>query len=121
MVTTSNRSSPEGERLVNSSANDAVNHNLPDQAKPEESGTVMDLARQKVDGAIGLIKREVELQREKSNSMCRLRTAHNWVEDKEHFRDPNDPNNPDNLNDPDDPSAPNPTITRIDFSNLELS
>ena len=93
MVTTSNRSSPEGERLVNSSANDAVNHNLPDQAKPEESGTVMDLARQKVDGAIGLIKREVELQREKSNSMCRLRTAHNWVEDKEHFRDLNDPNN----------------------------
>ncbi len=36
-----------------------------------------------VDGAIDRIKREVALQREKSNSMCRLRTAHNWAEDKE--------------------------------------
>ena len=63
-----------------------------DQTKSEEGGTVMDMARQKVDYAIGLIKREVQLQREKSNSMCRLRTAHNWAEDKEHYRDSNDPN-----------------------------
>ena len=60
--------------------------------KSEESDTVMNLARQKVDTAIGLIKREVELQREKSNSMCRLRTAHNWTEDKEKFKDLNNPN-----------------------------
>jgi hypothetical protein len=38
----------------------------------------MDLARQTVDEAIGRIRQEVEMQREKSNSMCRLRTAHNW-------------------------------------------
>jgi len=38
----------------------------------------MDIARQTVDEAIGRIKLEVELQREKLNSMCRLRTAHNW-------------------------------------------
>ena len=63
-----------------------------EQTKTEDGGTVMGIARQKVDDAIGLIKREVQLQREKSNSMCRLRTAHNWAEDKEHFRDLNDPN-----------------------------
>ena len=38
----------------------------------------MDRAWQTMDGALGRIRREVELQREKSNSMCRLRTAHNW-------------------------------------------
>ena len=38
----------------------------------------MDIARQTVDEAIGRIKHEVELQREKSNTMCRLRTAYNW-------------------------------------------
>ncbi len=38
----------------------------------------MDRARQTVDEAIDRIRREVELQREKSNSMCNLRTAHNW-------------------------------------------
>ena len=36
-----------------------------------------------VDGAIDRIRREVALQREKSNSMCRLQTAHNWSEEKE--------------------------------------
>ena len=40
--------------------------------------TTMDRARQTVDEAIGRIRREVALQREKSNSMCHLRTAHNW-------------------------------------------
>ena len=38
--------------------------------------------RQTVDDAIDLIRREVQLQREKSNSMCRLKTAHNWEEVK---------------------------------------
>jgi len=36
-----------------------------------------------VDGALDRIRREVALQREKSNSMCRLQTAHNWAEEKE--------------------------------------
>lgn len=44
-----------------------------------------------VDGALDRIRREVALQREKSNSMCRLRTAHNWAEDKERI-DYDDPN-----------------------------
>ena len=62
-----------------------------DNGDNTEGGTVMDLARQKVGDAIGVIKREVHLQREKSNSMCRLRTAHNWAEDKEKFKeDPSD-------------------------------
>ena len=65
---------------------------LPSSPLEVNTGTVMDLARQKVDDAIGLIKKEVQLQREKSNSMCRLRTAHNWAEDKEKFKDSNDPN-----------------------------
>ena len=34
-------------------------------------------------GALDRIRREVALQREKSNSMCRLQTAHNWAEEKE--------------------------------------
>ena len=36
-----------------------------------------------VDGALDRIRREVAFQREKSNSMCRLQTAHNWTEVKE--------------------------------------
>ena len=36
-----------------------------------------------VDGALDRIRREVAFQREKSNSMCRLQTAHNWAEVKE--------------------------------------
>ncbi len=38
----------------------------------------MDRAWQTVDEALDRIRREVEFQREKSNSMCRLRTAHDW-------------------------------------------
>ena len=38
----------------------------------------MDRAWQTVDEALERIKREVNLQREKSNSMCQLRTAHDW-------------------------------------------
>ena len=73
-------------------SNGGTNQRETSQNKNEESETVMNLARQKVDTAIGLIKREVEIQREKSNSMCRLRTAHNWTEDKEKFKDSNNPN-----------------------------
>lgn len=40
----------------------------------------MDTAWQKVDDALDRIRREVDEQREKSNKMCKLRTAHNWVE-----------------------------------------
>ncbi|CAB4062333.1 PTDSS2 [Lepeophtheirus salmonis] len=43
----------------------------------------MDRARQTVDGAIDRIKARIQFQREKSNSMCRLRTAYNWLEEKE--------------------------------------
>ncbi len=42
----------------------------------------MDLAWQKVDDALERIRREVDTQREKSNAMCQLRTAHNWVDYK---------------------------------------
>jgi hypothetical protein len=50
----------------------------------------MDMASM-VDGAIDRIRREVALQREKSNSMCRHQTAHNWTDDKERvgYDDPN--------------------------------
>ena len=96
MVTTSPKDNREGEMSAN--AKDGVNaigHSNNDLSNQDDKGKIMDLARQKVDNAIGLIKREVEIQREKSNSMCRLRTAHNWTEDKEHFKgdangDPND-------------------------------
>ena len=36
-----------------------------------------------VDGALDRIRREVAIQREKSNSMCRLQTAHDWTSTKE--------------------------------------
>ena len=96
MVTTSTKDNLEGE--MSAKAEDRVNaigHSNNDVSSQDDKGKIMDLARQKVDNAIGLIKREVEIQREKSNSMCRLRTAHNWTEDKEHFKgdangDPND-------------------------------
>ena len=38
----------------------------------------MDLAWQTVDGALDRIRKEVRLQREKSNSLCKQRTAHDW-------------------------------------------
>ena len=42
----------------------------------------MDSAWQHVDDALDRIRREVDVQREKSNQMCKLRTAHNWVDYK---------------------------------------
>lgn len=38
----------------------------------------MDTAFQAVDTAIDRIKREVQIQKEKSDEMCRYKTAHNW-------------------------------------------
>lgn len=38
----------------------------------------MDTAFQAVDTAIDRIKREVQIQKEKSDNMCRYKTAHNW-------------------------------------------
>ena len=49
----------------------------------QDNNNVINRARQTVDDAIDLIRREVQLQREKSNSMCRLKTAHDWEEVKE--------------------------------------
>ena len=93
MVSNSSKDNQMESLSENLMGKDDVTYTETDRTKSfDESGTVMNRARQKVDNAIGLIKREVELQREKSNSMCRLRTAHNWTEDKEHFRDLNDPN-----------------------------
>jgi len=43
----------------------------------------MDTALQAVDTAIDRIKREVQIQKEKSDDMCRFKTAHNWQEEKE--------------------------------------
>ncbi|XP_059099271.1 phosphatidylserine synthase 2-like isoform X2 [Tigriopus californicus] len=40
----------------------------------------MDRARQTVDSALDLIKKGVEKEREKSNELCKMRTAHNWVD-----------------------------------------
>ena len=42
----------------------------------------MDSAWQRVDDALDRIRREVDVQREKSNQMCKLRTAHNWLDYK---------------------------------------
>ena len=49
-----------------------------EEAKMSPGEGVIGRARQTVDGAIDLIRREVRIQREKSNSMCKLKTAHNW-------------------------------------------
>ena len=46
----------------------------------------MELAWQTVDGAIDRIRKEVRLQREKSNSLCQQRTAHDWQQTKEDMR-----------------------------------
>ena len=46
----------------------------------------MELAWQTVDGAIDRIRKEVRLQREKSNSLCKQRTAHDWQQTKEDMR-----------------------------------
>jgi len=52
----------------------------------------MDTAFQAVDTAIDRIKREVQIQKEKSDNMCRYKTAHNWQEEKEkHVDDEQEP------------------------------
>ena len=38
----------------------------------------MDTALHAVDTAIDRIKREVQLQKQKSDGMCKYKTAHNW-------------------------------------------
>ena len=38
----------------------------------------MDTALHAVDSAFDRIKREVELQKQKSDNMCKFKTAHNW-------------------------------------------
>ena len=38
----------------------------------------MDTALNAVDTAIDRIKREVQIQKKKSDSMCKYKTAHNW-------------------------------------------
>jgi len=43
----------------------------------------IDNAKHAMDSAIDRIKREVKLQKQKSNSMCQLKTAHNWEEERE--------------------------------------
>ncbi|XP_023330653.1 phosphatidylserine synthase 2 [Eurytemora carolleeae] len=43
----------------------------------------MDTALHAVDTAIDRIKREVEIQKQKSDNMCKFKTAHNWQEEKE--------------------------------------
>jgi len=56
------------------------------------SCTKMDTAFHAVDTAIDRIKREVQIQKEKSDDMCKYKTAHNWQEEKEkHVEDTNNP------------------------------
>jgi len=50
-----------------------------------------DNAKNVVDNAIDRIKKEVNLQKLKSDSMCRLKTAYNWQEEKENVEDPDAP------------------------------
>ena len=38
----------------------------------------MDTAINAVDTAIDRIKKEVKIQKDKSESMCKYKTAHNW-------------------------------------------
>jgi len=51
----------------------------------------LDNAKSAVDNAIHRIKKEVKLQKQKSDSMCRLKTAYNWQEEKEKVEDPDAP------------------------------
>ena len=39
---------------------------------------VFDNAKHVVDNAIDRIKKEIQLQKEKSDNMCKIKTAHNW-------------------------------------------
>ena len=43
----------------------------------------LDGAKHAVDNAVSRIRQEVRLQKQKSDSLCRLKTAHNWREEKE--------------------------------------
>ncbi len=51
-----------------------------EEERAEVEFSRMDRAWQKVDDALDRIRREVDREREKSNAMCRLRTAHNWLD-----------------------------------------
>ena len=51
----------------------------------------LDNAKTAMDTAIDRIKKEVNLQKLKSDSMCQLKTAHNWQEEKEKVEDPDAP------------------------------
>eukprot|EP00092_Neocalanus_flemingeri_P037032 GFUD01040315.1.p1 GENE.GFUD01040315.1~~GFUD01040315.1.p1 ORF type:complete len:594 (+),score=209.90 GFUD01040315.1:93-1874(+) len=51
----------------------------------------IDNAKNAMDNAIHRIKKEVKLQKMKSDSMCQLKTAHNWQEVKENVEDPDAP------------------------------
>ena len=48
-------------------------------------------AKHAMDTAIQRIKKEVKLEKMKSDSMCDLKTAHNWQEEKEKVEDPDSP------------------------------
>ncbi len=39
---------------------------------------VIDNAKHAMDNAIDRIKKEIQLQKEKSDNMCKIKTAHNW-------------------------------------------
>ncbi len=39
---------------------------------------VFDNAKHVVDNAIDRIKKEIQLQKEKSDNLCKIKTAHNW-------------------------------------------
>ena len=43
----------------------------------------LDNVKSAMDNAIERINREIRLQKLKSDSMCNLKTAHNWQEEKE--------------------------------------
>ena len=43
----------------------------------------LDNVKNAMDNAIQRINKEIRLQKLKSDSMCRLKTAHNWQEEKE--------------------------------------
>jgi hypothetical protein len=39
---------------------------------------VFDNAKHVMDNAIDRIKKEIQLQKEKSDNLCKMKTAHNW-------------------------------------------
>ena len=44
----------------------------------------LDNVKNVMDNAIQRINKEIKMQKLKSDSMCHLKTAHNWQEEKEH-------------------------------------